>query len=84
MLFFLSGYCLILRELSTSYNYILQKILQYIGVFLQGDRCQDLSVNQDLADTDARVSKDIPTSLLFIYGSRSPVLGEANVSLMFI
>lgn len=44
--------------LVTSYR----KILQYVGGIFQGDRCDDLGVNQDLADTDARVSKGEPIS----------------------
>lgn len=54
---------------------ILEDNLWDNGIFFQGDRCDDLGMNNDLIDTDARVSKCLKILLELIFLSeRSPTL----------
>lgn len=61
---------LILRELSKSWDSMLQNNLPENGTFFQGDRSEDFGLNDDLADSDARVSKGLQAllELTFLVG----------------
>lgn len=83
--------CLVLRELSVSSDYILQKILKHVGHFsgwpLWGFECESRfgwHRCQGKQRGDIINEASLPTFLLPLCGSTSQVLWEDNYYLMFI